>query len=73
MLGTVASQVLVLEEEVDTQVCLANNGRVLDGEVADAWQHQVLECFRADNAWARVDEQDVRILERGLAGSPPEA
>jgi len=52
MFGTVASQVLVLEEEVDAQVGFANNGRVLDCEVADAGQHKVLECFHADNTWA---------------------
>jgi hypothetical protein len=71
--GPVASQVLLFQEEVDAQVCLADDGLVLDCEVADAGKHEVLERFDANNTRPRVDQKDVRILERDLSGSSPEA
>ena len=66
------SQMLILEKEVDAQVGFANNGRVLYGKVADSRQNEVLESLEPDHTWARVDEEDVRLLERYLTRSSPE-
>jgi hypothetical protein len=71
MFCPISAQMLLLEEEVDAQVCLADYGRVLDGEVTDAGQHEVLERLEPDDTGARVYEEDVCILERNLpVGSP---
>jgi hypothetical protein len=72
VLRPVVSQMLFVEEEVDAEVCLADYCRILDGEVAYAGEHQVLERLNTDNTRSRVDEEDVGILERDLAGSSPE-
>jgi hypothetical protein len=57
--SSVASQMLILQKEVHAQICFADDGGVLDGEVANAWENEVLECLDTNNTWARVYEQDV--------------
>jgi hypothetical protein len=41
---------LFIEEEVDAEVCFADYGGILDGEVAYAGKHQVLERLDTDDA-----------------------
>jgi hypothetical protein len=72
MFCPISAQMFLLEEEVDAQVCLADYGRVLDGEVADAGQHEVLERLEPDDTGARVYEEDVCILKRDLPVSSPQ-
>jgi hypothetical protein len=68
----VVSQMLFVQEEVDAQVCFADYGGVLNRKIADAGEHKVLERLDTHDAGSGVDEEDVRILERDLTGSPPE-
>jgi hypothetical protein len=56
MFSSVAPQMLVLQKEVHAQICFADDGGVLDGEVADAWENEVLERLDTNDAWARVYE-----------------
>jgi hypothetical protein len=65
-------QMLLLQEEVHSQICFVDDGRVLYGEVANARQDEVLECFNTNDARSRVDEEDVGVLERDLTCSSPE-
>ena len=44
----------------------------MDGEVADAGKHQILQSLDTDNARAGIDQKDVRLFERELSGSSPE-
>jgi hypothetical protein len=72
VLGPEPAQVLVLEKEVDAQVCFADDGRVLDCKLPNARQHQVLERLETRYAGARVDEQNVRVLKCLLARCSPQ-
>lgn len=59
VLGTITAQMLILEKEVNSQVCLADNRGVLDCEVAGTGQHQVFEGFNTNHARARIHKQNV--------------
>lgn len=73
MLRTKATQMLLLQEEVDAQVCLINQSGILYREVAGTRKHQILECLEAYNTGARIDEENVRVFEGNLASSTPQA
>jgi hypothetical protein len=49
VLRPVVSKMLFVQEEVDAQVCFADYGGVLDGEVAYAGEYQVFECLNTDD------------------------
>jgi hypothetical protein len=59
VLGTEAAKMLVLEEEVHTQVRRSNDSRVLDSELANAGQDKVLQCLDTNNAGTTVDQENV--------------
>jgi hypothetical protein len=73
MFRPVPSQMLLLEKEVHTQICLSDYRGVLDGEIANTRQDQVLKRLDTNDAGPGVDEEDVRVLERDLAGSSPKS
>lgn len=72
MFGTKAAKVLVFQEEVYAQIRFADHSRVLYGELADTGQDKVFQRLDADNAGPIVDDEDVRLLKRKLAGSSPQ-
>jgi hypothetical protein len=55
----IVSQMLVLQEEVDAQVCLPDGSGILYREVADAGKDEVLECLNTHNTRPGIDQQDV--------------
>lgn len=73
MLSSKAAKMLVLQEEVHAQVGFRDDCRVLDGELADTWQHKILQCLDANNTRSVVDEKNVRVLEGKLTGSSPQS
>lgn len=50
------AQRVIVEEEVDAEVCFCDDRRVEDAEVANTRQNEVLESFNASHARAIVDE-----------------
>ena len=71
--GAETTKVLVLQEEVDAQVGLSDDSRILDGEMANTRQNEVLQRLDTNDAGPIVDKKDVRVLERDLSGGSPQS
>lgn len=50
------SQRVIVQEKVDTEIRLCDNGRVEDAELADARQDEVLESLHTSHTRSVVDE-----------------
>lgn len=73
VLGAEATKMLILQEEVHTQVCLGDDRGVLNGELPDARQDEVLQSLDTNNARPVVDEENVRVLKGKLTRSSPQS
>jgi hypothetical protein len=75
------AQTVLAQKKVDSQVRLRHDCRINNRKAANAWQHEVLEGFHADDAGRSsvvntegtigIDEENVGALELCLSARSP--
>ena len=62
LLGAELAQALILQEEVHSQIGLCHDCRIENGELPDAREDEVLQCFNSSHTRAIVDQEDMCLF-----------
>lgn len=73
LLGSWFAQTALLQEEVDAQISLSHDSRILNGELPNSGKNEILQSFYTSDARSRVDEEDVSLFQSSLSACCPEA